>query len=272
MNLIILFCFFISPALKASDYSKSNLKISIIIPCSYKHAQLLHPLLKLYAQQTVLPYEVIISLSEASKAPGEYIRQIEYGRWPFHIKLLFSEFKHYAGTNRNIACSRATGDIFICQDADDIPHPQRVEIIKYFFEHYDIDHLLHLFTLSKNSAPLPFLDPQTIELAHETKYEKARTYNPKIHNGCSAITREVFDRIQWPDTAHHEDGIFNYKVYQNFKNCMILRASLYIYRNELSSWANNVASSSSCYGEKIYQEFYRNYPTLKPKSRTISNK
>ena len=40
------------------------------------------------------------------------------------------------------------------------------EIIKYFFEHYDIDHLLYLFTLAKN-YPASFLDPQTIELVHE---------------------------------------------------------------------------------------------------------
>ena len=44
-----------------------TLKTSIIIPCHPKHAQYLYELLKFYENQTILPNEVVISLSEANQ-------------------------------------------------------------------------------------------------------------------------------------------------------------------------------------------------------------
>ena len=52
---------------KIEKQFKKNLKISIIIPCHPQHAIHLYPLVKLYKQQTVIPYEVVVSLSESKK-------------------------------------------------------------------------------------------------------------------------------------------------------------------------------------------------------------
>ena len=124
---------------------RSRLTTSIIIPCNFKHAHLLYNLLKHYKKQTVLPDEIIISLSEVNQVSDLIIKRLQDEQWPFPVKLLLSDQKMFAGENRNNACKNATADIFICQDADDIPHPQRVEISKYFFENYDIDHLMSSF-------------------------------------------------------------------------------------------------------------------------------
>ena len=41
-----------------------SVKVSVIIPCYYKHAGCLDSLLELYAQQTTLPDEVVVVVSE----------------------------------------------------------------------------------------------------------------------------------------------------------------------------------------------------------------
>lgn len=51
-------------------------------------------------------------------------------------------------------CISSEGEILITQDADDIPHPQKIEATEYFFSHYDVDHLIHTWKPSSkhNSA------------------------------------------------------------------------------------------------------------------------
>ena len=51
--------------------------ISIIIPCVYKHACYLQNLLEHYKNQTLLPDEIIISLSESDKIDPLIIYEIE---------------------------------------------------------------------------------------------------------------------------------------------------------------------------------------------------
>jgi len=261
ITVAMLLCLISHQFLSASDDSTSHLKISIIIPCSYKHAEFLYPLLKMYTKQTVLPYEVIISLSEFHKAPLAAIKKIQYSRWPFRLRLLLSEYKQYAGTNRNIACECATGDVFVCQDSDDIPHPQRVEIIKYFFEHYDIDHLMHLYKFGEDLDHFPLLNRQHIDFSYNTDFENAWKENPEIHNGCPAITRAAFEKIQWHNEAHREDTDFNRDAYRSFNRCMIINAPLYIYRSELSTWVAGARFHPSLhtYWDDLYDTFLLGY-------------
>ena len=121
------------------------LKTSIIIPCAGAHFQHLNVLLQSYEHQTCLPDEVVISLSSTEELNISEIDTMENNAWPFKIKILRTFGKQSAGLNRNIASSHATGDIFIYQDADDIPHPQRVEIVKFLFENYFIVRFLPYF-------------------------------------------------------------------------------------------------------------------------------
>src|SRR6185503_496362 len=104
--------------------------------------------------------------------------------------------------NRNIAALNASKDILICQDADDIPHPQRVEIIKYVFETFDIDHLFHAFISYHNSFS-PYKTEQVpvfkfSSLSDMFKYCNERRY--PITNGNVSFAREVIKNISFPDT------------------------------------------------------------------------
>ena len=261
ITVAMLLCLISHQFLSASDDSTSHLKISIIIPCSYKHAEFLYPLLKMYTKQTVLPYEVIISLSEFHKAPLAAIKKIQYSRWPFRLRLLLSEYKQYAGTNITIACECATGDVFVCQDADDIPHPQRVEIIRYLFEHYKIDHLMHLFKAEEDVDHFPVLEQQHIDFDYEKDFDITLNHTPGFTNGCPAIRKALFEKIQWPNGGKREDTQFNRDVYRSFDHCMVIKAPLYVYRNELSTWKIGTRSRtpSNLYWENLYDAFLAEY-------------
>lgn len=195
--------------------SNPNLKTSIIIPCCATHAEHLYALVRMYEQQTELPDEIVISLSESHKVPQDIIDALRNETWRFPVKLLLSQEKLFAGHNRNIACENASGDIFICQDADDLVHPQRVEIIKYFFKKYKVKHLMHRFVVLKRdeaSSLYSYKDLREIEFDFPKTF--AETYvREGITNGNVAIAKTVFNKIKWPSTPRGQDTEFNKEVY-----------------------------------------------------------
>lgn len=215
-----------------------NKTISVIIPCYYLHARQLPSLLRLYEQQTRLPDEIVISLSEADNVDQDILNQLQSELWAFPVTLIISNKKQYAAENRNIACSHAQGDIFLCQDADDIPHPQRVEIIHYFFCNYNIDHLMHRYQrieITDKKASFEKIDCfDSIKFTNLKTYDSAKLAG-KLTNGNIALTRKVFKKIKWVVQPRAEDVPFNRSVYERFRNCIVIETSLYGYRQFLSS-------------------------------------
>lgn len=232
---------------EVKDKENKGIKTSIIIPCHPRHLQHLYALLKMYTNQTVLPDEIIVSMKSEQLSIG-IIEILKKEEWPFLVKLILSKNQLYAGENRNEGSKEATGDIFIYQDADDIPHPQRVEIIKYFFEKYEVDHLMH-FWISP-SGPLEFYSPNKVSFLYPRsldevwgliKNDKTRISDKislGVHFGNIAIARRVFDKIQWSGLPKGQDVQFDENAYQQFR-CMIVRVPLVVYRLKLSSWAKS---------------------------------
>lgn len=219
-----------------------SLTVSIIIPCHYKHVQHLPELLQHYEHQTEHPEEIVISISEVDKVPMETINAIQNHSYSFKVIVIKHKEKLYAGFNRNSACSKASGDIFICQDADDIPHPQRVEIIKYFFSKYDIKHLIHKCILDSSikeniDAFMNSYQKENISFALPTFLRTRMLRFHNITNGNIAIKRNVFKKVQWSNIPIGEDVRFNQVVCNNFKKTIVIDAYLLHYRQSLSSWA-----------------------------------
>lgn len=237
VKLLLVAFFLIYSLIKAEKISGNFLKTSVIVPCHPKHAKYLYELLKAYEKQTNLPDEVVISISEVSQVDPSIIESLRTGPWHFHLKLILSEHKQLAAKNRNIACKNATGEIFICQDADDLPHPQRIEIVKYFFGKLNqLDFLLHEFVYNNNDGIQKI---KNIDDFNFLKYSYIHTYHEAwvvsyILFGQPALHRRVFEKIQWPDIPIDEDNSFDNKVITSFKNCIMVRCPLYIYRKELS--------------------------------------
>jgi hypothetical protein len=220
------------------DISK-ELSVSVIIPCDIAHLPLLFPLLDYFQKQTtVFPSEIIISLSNTNNLHKEEIHTIETHSWPFSVKVISHTGRKTAGANRNIAAQYASGDILICQDADDLPHPQRVEIVKHMFQTYDIDHLFHAF-ISYYRSFVPY-EIEQIRICRfssiDEMFECYAINNYSITNGNVSFTREVIKNICFPDSNAGEDVQFNRRVYTSYKSATIF-AKLLMYRINLS--ANN---------------------------------
>lgn len=221
---------------------KKNLKTSVVIPCNYEHSRHLYALLKKYQEQTVQPDEVIISISECQKVNPDILEALENEPWMFHVSIIKSDKVQYAGENRNIGCGHATGDIFILQDGDDIPHPQRIEIIKYFFENYTVDHLMHQFFII--DTPKSTINFKKITDLLQISIDWSEDFNKvwesgSFTNGNVAISKEVFSSIQWPPQPRGQDTEFNKQIYSRFKHLLKINAALLCYRTFLSSANQN---------------------------------
>jgi glycosyltransferase involved in cell wall biosynthesis len=205
---------------------------SIIVPCHSTHAKYLPDLLCHLKNQTVLPDEVVIAISDADSISDDIILCLNQENHPFKVIPIYSKGIVSAGGNRNIACSNAKGHILICNDADDIPHPQRIEVIKYFFEKYEIDLLVHDFFREEK-------DYKAFNLNQIKCFDYVSNYKRiSHHRGCPAISKNVFNSIIWDEKNFNanEDKIFVETVGKKFKNSYIIDAKIYRYRQELSSF------------------------------------
>ena len=213
---------------------------SVIIPCTSCHFKHLFELLQCYQNQTCLPNEVVISLSETQLLHDGQIDDLEQFPWSFRLQIIRDIEKRSAGENRNIACAHATGDIFLCQDADDIPHPQRVEIIKYIFEKYRVDHLIHKWGLSaprQEEFELVRYRFSTIPILSFTKYSDVPARFDRIHNGNICLLSKVANKIHWESNFIADKDIeFNKEVYKQFRHNIFIPIELVMYRQGLSSF------------------------------------
>jgi glycosyltransferase involved in cell wall biosynthesis len=212
-----------------------HLKPSVIIPCHPDHFPLLDRLLATYKDQTRRPDEVIVSLSESVFVSADQIEALEGKDWGFALKLMKHKGRVVPGGNRNAACQAATGDLILCQDADDLPHPQRVEIIASLFENYEIDHLIHQWIPTSKSfetVPLDHVEELVVLFRHYA------TINiDQLHNGSVCFLRDVFSEVHWrPIDFISEDVTFNQHAYALCKNKGILKLPLIQYRFELSTF------------------------------------
>jgi cellulose synthase/poly-beta-1,6-N-acetylglucosamine synthase-like glycosyltransferase len=217
-----------NPQSKNINSSNNYLKTSVIIPCYYKHFMYIFELVSDYCQQTIIPDEIVISLSEAHLVDKSEIEKLRNYNWPFKVILLTTEKKLYAGENRNIAAENCFGDIIICQDADDKPHPQRIEIIKSIFSNHKVDHLMHGY--SKVESDLNYFYQENMT-ALGNKY--------RLTPGNVAIKKEVFAKIKWTNLPRGEDCKFNKDVKKAGFKTVKLFLPLLFYRQNLSSMRIN---------------------------------
>lgn len=219
------------------DGTSGSQSVSLIVPCHYLHAQFLYPLLKTLEEQTVLPDEVVISLSQYDKVPADIIAQLEQSYWVFPVTIILSKEILYAGQNRNVGSEYAMGDIFVYQDADDEPHKQRIEAIKLLFYTYGIDHLMHKFSrVAKENDPVHNYRPQVQEIMYLRPLDYEGSVPGKhLSNGNIAISRELFSQYQWPHYKIGEDEVYNRMLYKEDVRRLIIMTPLLIYRHYLST-------------------------------------
>ena len=199
------------------------MKTSVVIPATSGNFGYLNCILRHYEDGSVRPDEVVISISNANLLNEEDIDELENKfSNSFELKIIRHNKTMIQGPNRDAVTTEATGDIIISNDADDIPHPQRVEIIRNTFLKNDIVHLNHAYQTNQdfifinegevtlmgcsdvfnhhfpNCDPSVSKRPNPHDLGFNAPYGGSLPWN--IHAGCPTFTKDVFKQIGWRHT------------------------------------------------------------------------
>jgi glycosyltransferase involved in cell wall biosynthesis len=199
----------------------NHLSIGVAIPCYKGHIDSLHHLLDSIEHQTRLPDRVVISCSscEPSDIPSSYY---EYS-YPVEI-YTHSDVKN-AAQNRNIALSYLTTDIVSFFDADDIMHPQRLQVVERCFEISSM--MLFAHSYETKSVDFVYYDmfPFDINKLFVCSFRSVQhidyLHQPVIHNGQYSVRRTVLEKVRFREEKEYfgrEDTIFGGDVLLTFPN------------------------------------------------------
>lgn len=210
------------------------MKLGVAIPCYHGHIQHLHNLLDSIDSQTVLPDKVVVSSSSTEK--------IEITRkYKFPIFIIITPDKKSAAQNRNIAIANLMDmDYVTFIDADDIMHPQRIEILLTVISQYDSDIILHNYStqaFDKNCVEkFDSIDVRIASLVQS--YSGCITHIggyddriDKIHHSQVTVKKCLFNTVKFPEEPEfhlREDCVFCFRIFSipNIKNAYV--------QNELS--------------------------------------
>lgn len=242
------------------------MNISVYIPSIPQDFKNTPQIAQAYLSAPVKPSEIVICLSGADQADQtvkEQLRQIPNVRLHEHKEWLM------AGPNRNLAREYCSGDIIAYQDADDLPHPLRLQVCSKYFEQPGIMVLNHGYIptalrsqrLNTNNLYFPIIArPPNIYAAYfphgnySAVVNITKTYGRRIPRfkafvctGAPFIRREVLDHVQWrhpdnlvlrvTDNPHYgterrfaEDYEFCMECVFKLKQSMIISSPLYYVR------------------------------------------
>jgi glycosyltransferase involved in cell wall biosynthesis len=204
-----------------------SLTIGVAICCYKGHIRKLQRLFDSIDGQSKRPDQVIVSCSSSVQ------EDIPYHPWVYSypLEIIPIEKHQNAAQNRNFAASKLTTDIICFFDADDIMHPQRIEIIYDCFTKHNIKIFLHNTTLVHNMYD--FVQPfEKYTSYYYLKYALAKCEwgatvlteplpDSQIANGHVSVTREVFDYIKFKEEVEFqgkEDTVFSTDVIMAYPN------------------------------------------------------
>ena len=213
--------------------------ISVVIPCIPKHLKHLNELITSICEQTLLPYEVIISLSDYNDNDSKQLHEHYCNTFPkLIIKIVNQVEPAYAGENRNRGCAACTTKYVTFMDADDIMVSHTLETLVELFNEYDMDALLHthgnhttnklfddkVMKTVKNNSRNVWLDHRLLGLTNV------------IHHGHITVKKSVFDVVQQDALRKRgQDSDFVRHIIDNDMRLYLIDKNLSIYRPHLSS-------------------------------------
>tara|TARA_Y100000816_G_C26107818_1_gene589428 strand:- start:3935 stop:4657 length:723 start_codon:yes stop_codon:yes gene_type:complete len=230
------------------------MKICICIPCVDKHIPLLNKFLETIPKFTYIPDEVCISLSpkfDKTLNLDDEKNKLMQKFSNLNLKILVQDKITQAAMNLNKLSEIAESDILVRCDADDIIHPQKLEIIKTIFEKYpDTKLLLHAWFIKQHRdysmSTFSFIDIsnldneiyndiQTFKIMDLKSEKYSKKFNKNIDfiasqnlivNGANAVHKCVFNDIKYPDQNYGEDKRFNYALTNHFNKTIFLNLKL----------------------------------------------
>ena len=228
----------------------SELKSSIVIPCIMDDVPNLDNLLKTIQEQTIQPTEIIVALSSvpAGYAIGELNKQLQT-IVDAPLSVLGTSEKCYAGVNRNRGADASKGDYILFMDADDLMHPQCVEIILRTFIDKDPIAIVHGFVKLQGDLPRAIsryntFDGNYLYNVHKKNPPKDNTLiglpHKNLHQGHLSVKKQVFqDGIRYTNRVRGQDAQFLRKLLDHYsylgaKNVNYIDAKLTVYLRRIT--------------------------------------
>lgn len=202
-----------------------TLTIGVVIPCYKPHIGLLKRMLDSIEAQTKKPDMVIVSCSSSEESDNPY-KQSDYS---YPLKIYTHRTKKNIAQNKNFGTRLIQTDIITYIDADDIMHPQRIEIIyNGFIRNPNLKLLLTSFRLNPTDLTFPIYDTSKIKYEIDPFYvcqwgAVNLIHNNERHknNSHSSIRNEVLceqEYIENEEGYGREDTLFNARFINNHLN------------------------------------------------------
>ena len=184
-------------------------RISVVIP-AYRASATLEATIRSIVAQTYPPFEVIIVLDGPDH---ECVRLFKNANFPAYVNLI--ELPHNVGvaTARNNGIKVSQGDYIALCDADDVWHPQKLEVqLNYVINGYTlIGSQAHRFT---NSKKLKFkkTNPTCCKSFQKVHRNHLRAFNP-FYTSSLMFDRKLISEVQFDATCQQEDYQFLIDVF-----------------------------------------------------------
>ena len=226
----------------------SKTSISVVIPCHNTHFKYLNECIQNILQSTLLPNEIIVSLNNVQIIGDCKVDNIEKKYNKNGLKILRNYTSLPASENRHNGSIQSKNDIIIYTDADDLIHPQKIEIINHFFKKYpDTLHINHEYS---NKFNVNSFNINKIKFANYNKVSKIcqniENYtnldwynlpNRQVHAGHLSIKKKVLKHVKWDILMKTvgEDSKFCREICNKFNKSIIILEPLSFYRRKYSS-------------------------------------
>lgn len=202
------------------------MNIGIVIPTYKDHWNKTKKLLLYLNDNIIKPDCISVSCSSSN---DQILDESEHLKKALDIEILFSfsDEKMGAWLNRNIAAEKLNTDIISFFDGDDIPHPQRTEILKICFENNnDVDVIVHDYHYQESFINTSIFEEIQIlklkfykNLINDSDNNKQHPVFNEVfscpvstvtyHNAHVSIRKKLFEIVKYKNLPYVEDSVFN---------------------------------------------------------------
>lgn len=193
------------------------MSLAVCIPCYKYHLPHLKRCLDSIEDQTVKPDAVFVSCSSSTENDiAEFYRNNDDYSFPYRI--IQHESRKNAAENRNIAAKHVSQDYITFFDADDVMHPQRIEILKTGLSMHPKTHIFLHSYYTKEECNLMFPQYNNV-VFEENRLARAPSgcavhtvkWNSRIHHSQVTVKRAIWEQVKFrEDTPYErrEDAVF----------------------------------------------------------------